>query len=117
MAVKRTDFIIGHGIVKLEYKRGVKINDKSTTLKVVLVQNHKKGFFHIEQKLSAEQITGNSADDQATMKTLTEMALFAINDGQEWQKEWHESQPKDPAQSEMFDEPEGDLNMGFVPED
>jgi len=117
MALKKTDYTVNRGIEKLQYQRGVKINDKSTNLTVVLVKNYKKGFYHIEIKWNAEQITENNVDDQATMKTLTDLALVAAKDGAKWKKEWHENQPIDPAQTEMFEGSDDDtLDMGFAAE-
>ena len=104
MAVKRTDFVIKRGIEKLQYQRGVKINGKSTNLTVFLVKNYKKGFFHIEIKWNSEQITGDSVNDQATMKTLSEMALFASKDGEEWAQDWRNNQPKEDSDQTEIDE-------------
>lgn len=118
MALKKTDFTINRGIEKLQYQRGCKINDKSTNLTVILVKNYKKGFYHIETKWNAEQITGQSADDQATLKTLSELAMAASRDGEEWKKEWHDNQPKDENQTEMFNEDgDGEIGMGFKDEE
>ena len=118
MPLKETDYQISRGIEKLQYRRGVKINDKATALCVVLVKNYKKGFFSIETKWTAEQITSIAMDDKATIKTLGELMLKASEDGAQWQQEWHENKPKDESNPEIFGEEgasdgDGKMAMGF----
>lgn len=116
MALKKTDFTIQRGTEILEYKRGVKINDKATALVVTLVKNYKKGFFSIEVKWTADQITTTPMDDKATLKTLSELMLQASEDGAKWKNEWHENQPKEEETVDLFEGEQGEsgeMTMGF----
>lgn len=101
MTLKKTDFTISRGIEKLQYKRGVSINEKTTNLMVVLVKNHNKGTYSIEIKWNSEQISEHVKDDAATLQTLIDLAAAAAKDGKIWRKEWHDNQPKDEDQMSM----------------
>ncbi len=116
MALKKTDYTVSRGIEKLQYKRGVKINDKVSNLCVTLVKNRNKGFYQIDMKVTSDQITEDQVLDQATLKTMAELALAAMSDGAQWREEWHDNQPKDTDQKEMFGEGSADdvIPSGFT---
>ena len=106
MALKKSDYVVERGIEKQTIKRGVRINERSSFLKAVLVKNHAKGHFHVEAKLDHNQITQDTQLDKDTVKVLGELMMVAIGMGIEFKKEWDQ---------EHADAPDDDdqLNIGF----
>lgn len=108
MALKKTDYVRQRGIVKEDFIRAVRINDRDNKLTVVLVLNNKKGAYRLETKWSHGQITEDPVQDKATLQMLTELMIEAQSVGAEWLAKWqNENSEEDPNQLEMgFQDPE-----------
>ncbi len=99
MSLKKTDYTIEKGTLKVQFRRGVKVNDKTSSLTVELSLNHKKGLHTINAKWDHDQITFNDEDDYATFETLNELMLEARDYAKKLRKEWEDAQPqKNPDQ-------------------
>lgn len=68
--MQKGDFVLEKGTLKIDYKRGVVINDKTQNLTVTPSLNHKKGTFSINFKWNMEAITGDDLIDMATLKAM-----------------------------------------------
>lgn len=91
---------------KKDFKVATDINGKATNITAVLHMNGNKGLIDISFKLSNDQITGISAEDQGTLKQMSEIVLRAIKEGKQWQRDWHKLNSN--GQLDIFDQQLGE---------
>lgn len=114
--MKKADYVIERGIEKLQFKRGVEINEKFANLTVELNLNWKKGIYKVAALWNFEQITGNNKQDKTTLQTINDLMLEARDYAIEWQTKWKEDHPSDPDQMEMgFGDPDIEGDAGGDP--
>ena len=113
--MKKTDFVINRGTEKLKIERGVKINDKSSSLSIEITLNNKKGIYGMKASWDFSQVTDNEKDDKSTIETIGELMMEARKYCKDWRKNWLEKNAeKDDSQMGMFDKDEnGKLQEGF----
>jgi hypothetical protein len=91
---------------KRDLKIATEINGKATNLTVVLDMNGNKGLFSLSCKLTNDQITGISAEDQGTIAQIGSLLQQGIKEGKQWQRDWHKINSN--GQLDMFDKPIGE---------
>ncbi len=101
--LKKSDYVVTRGIEKVEVKRGVRINDATSSLTVVLVKNFKKGHYHLEPKLNHNQITGDEELDADTLKVLSQLSMAAIKLGKEFKAEWDKMNAAEPSDDDQLE--------------
>lgn len=91
---------------KRDLKIATEINGKATNLTVVLDMNGNKGLFSLSCKLTNDQITGISAEDQGTIAQIGTLILQGIKEGKQWQRDWHKLNSN--GQLDIFDQQLGE---------
>lgn len=89
------DVINRKGIEKDILERAVTINDVSQNLTVTTFLNHSKGTFKIGFTWNMNAVTGNDAEDSATLHTLNSMLIYARNKAIAWRDDWHSKRSDD----------------------
>lgn len=85
--LKKTDYMMNYGTLKIDFVRGVQIDGKTSNLSVQLSLNYKKDLFSVQPKLDNDQVTNDSALNKATLDTLQELTNEAMLHGIEWRTE------------------------------
>lgn len=92
--LKKTDYVMSRGTEKIDFKRGVLIDGKTSNLTVVLEMNHKKGLIKVVEKLDDGQILDDMEMNEATFSTLAALRTKALEYGINWRTNWKQEELK-----------------------
>lgn len=86
--MKKSDFQTKDHNKKKSLEFPTKIKDKDQVLRAVISLNSQKGTYDVSIKIGIDKVTGDDVLDKAMLKSVGDLAFFAIKECQIFRKEW-----------------------------
>lgn len=86
--MKKTDYTVNLGILKKNFRRGVKVNDFSGNVEVVLSLNHNKGLIETSRKVVDSFHVDDDTVFAAIQQAFNELEDVARSEGLVWRNNW-----------------------------